>query len=256
MKIGFFGCSFTEGGGLDSFEWNTYALKHNLIDEKWNIRTTHPNLEIDLKDLTMERGILYKQYRDEHKFSTLIGKKLKCQVDNLALSCNSNENIFDVLYENLYNYDKLVVQLTLKTRVLWWFELMEKFYNLNSYEYQNTPFNNEPKMVKLADMYKEYLELIYNEEQAQKKIAQYVDLFSNMRKEIYWITWEHCETIVDVPNLIKFESKASPHSLGNWASHNKQTFEHLTNGEYMDSHLTPEAHEIVADRIIEVISEK
>ena len=31
MKIGFFGCSFTEGGGLNSPVFNKYAIKNKLI---------------------------------------------------------------------------------------------------------------------------------------------------------------------------------------------------------------------------------
>ena len=31
MKIGFFGCSFTEGGGLNSPVFNEYAIKNKLI---------------------------------------------------------------------------------------------------------------------------------------------------------------------------------------------------------------------------------
>jgi hypothetical protein len=30
MKIGFFGCSFTEGGGIDSEEWYQYAIKNGI----------------------------------------------------------------------------------------------------------------------------------------------------------------------------------------------------------------------------------
>ena len=37
MNIGFFGCSFTEGGGLDSKEWNEYGIKHNLISNEYNV---------------------------------------------------------------------------------------------------------------------------------------------------------------------------------------------------------------------------
>ena len=33
MKIGFFGCSFTEGGGIDSEEWYQYAIKNGIWEE-------------------------------------------------------------------------------------------------------------------------------------------------------------------------------------------------------------------------------
>ena len=47
MRIGFFGCSFTEGGGMDSFEWNDYALKNNLISADWDIKNYIPDYNRD-----------------------------------------------------------------------------------------------------------------------------------------------------------------------------------------------------------------
>ena len=53
MRIGFFGCSFTEGGGLDSFEWNDYALKNNLISDDWDITKL-----IIIKSITLKVDIV------------------------------------------------------------------------------------------------------------------------------------------------------------------------------------------------------
>ena len=35
MKMGFFGCSFTEGGGLNSPVFNEYAIKNKLISKEY-----------------------------------------------------------------------------------------------------------------------------------------------------------------------------------------------------------------------------
>ena len=63
----------TEGGGLNSPVWNKYAIKNNIISKEYEGR--------------------YEKLRDDYRFSTLVGKKLNCEVENLALSRNSNENI-------------------------------------------------------------------------------------------------------------------------------------------------------------------
>ena len=54
MKIGFFGCSFTEGGGLNSPVFNEYAIKNNLIPKEYEGE--------------------YEKTRKGFRYSTLIGK--------------------------------------------------------------------------------------------------------------------------------------------------------------------------------------
>ena len=85
MRIGFFGCSFTEGGGMDSEEWYQYAIKNGIWEED------------DYKQERIQSGgnpTYYRRLiRDRYRFSTLVGKKLNCEVENLAEDCNSNENI-------------------------------------------------------------------------------------------------------------------------------------------------------------------
>ena len=44
MKIGFFGCSMTEGGGLNSPVWNEYAIKNNIYRK--NMKDVTKSLEM------------------------------------------------------------------------------------------------------------------------------------------------------------------------------------------------------------------
>ena len=94
MRIGFFGCSFTEGGGLDGVEWNKYGLKNKLISSKWDIeKNGKPDEGLD----TRPHRNLCEKYAKQHRFSHLVGQKLNCEVENLSQSRSSNEFIIDKL---------------------------------------------------------------------------------------------------------------------------------------------------------------
>ena len=80
MNVGFFGCSFTEGGGLNSPVFNKYAIKHNLLPKKYEGRCN--------------------QVMKDYRFSTLVGRKLNCKVTNYGKSCANNESIINTLYES------------------------------------------------------------------------------------------------------------------------------------------------------------
>ena len=252
MRIGFFGCSFTEGGGLDSLEWNDYALKNNLISDDWDIKKSisdyHRGHHIE------DRYDLVTQYRDKHRFSNLVGEKLDCKTKNHSESCNSNEHILNELHNNLENYDIFVVQLTLLNRVHWYYEPTQKFYNLNNFDVSNHPYNNNPKLKKLAKHYEDWCTYIYNVEQVREQIHRQVQYFNSLGKKIYWITWDDFDNIKEEKNLIKFKSKLNDICLSKYSYENGTYFTELTNGVYHDSHLSPEGHKIVADKIIRSIN--
>ena len=111
MKIGFFGCSFTEGGGLNSPVFNEYAIKNNLIPKEYEGE--------------------YEKTRKGFRYSTLIGKDLNCEVENFGKGCSSNEYIFNQLYKHHEKFDICVVQLTIYSRRYQWDEHKEKFEHIN-----------------------------------------------------------------------------------------------------------------------------
>ncbi len=246
MNIGFFGCSFTEGGGLDSKEWNEYGIKHNLISNEYNVENLNAGQKINV----------YTQYRDNHKFSTLVSKELGCDVRNYARSCNSNENIINSVFDKKDEHDILIIQLSLKQRVHWWYEPLESYFNINSSEFENYPYNGDSDKRKLQEMYVDHLYYTYNDEQVARRLKQYIYLFNQLDKKIYWMSWEDNDWIEDVPNLIRFESENSNHAMGNWAEENKYQFEYTTDGFYKDSHLDVKGNQMVAKKIVEVLNER
>ena len=87
MKIGFFGCSFTEGGGFNSPVYVDYAIKNNIIDiseldDKVKIwgNTEREAYETYGKDYNGPFNSISKKYC----YPTMVGKKLNCEVVNFA----------------------------------------------------------------------------------------------------------------------------------------------------------------------------
>ena len=173
MKIGFFGCSFTEGGGLNSPVFNEYATKNNLIPKEYEGE--------------------YEKTRKGFRYSTLIGKDLNCEVENFGKGRSSNEYIFNQLYEHHKKFDICVVQLTIYSRRYQWDEHKEKFEHINDID--NFTLNR------------------FNREYARDQVSMMINLFDSLDKKIYWIFHEDIPKNLKSNNLIYFEPKGHLHDF-------------------------------------------
>jgi hypothetical protein len=173
MKIGFFGCSFTEGGGLNSPVFNEYAIKNNLIPKEYEGE--------------------YEKTRKGFRYSTLIGKNLNCEVENFGKGRSSNEYIFNQLYKHHKKFDICVVQLTIYSRRYQWDEREEKFEHINDID--NFTLNR------------------FNREYARDQVSMMVNLFDSLNKKIYWMFHEDIPKNLKSNNLIYFEPKGHLHDF-------------------------------------------
>ena len=173
MKIGFFGCSFTEGGGLNSPVFNEYAIKNNLIPKEYEGE--------------------YEKTRKGFRYSTLIGKNLNCEVENFGKGRSSNEYIFNQLYKHHKKFDICVVQLTIYSRRYQWDEREEKFEHINDID--NFTLNR------------------FNREYARDQVSMMVNLFDSLNKKIYWMSHEDIPKNLKSDNLIYFEPKGHLHDF-------------------------------------------
>ena len=173
MKIGFFGCSFTEGGGLNSPVFNEYAIKNNLIPKEYEGE--------------------YEKTRKSFRYSTLIGKNLNCEVENFGKGRSSNEYIFNQLYKHHKKFDICVVQLTIYSRRYQWDEHEEKFEHINDID--NFTLNR------------------FNREYARDQVSMMVNLFDSLNKKIYWMFHEDIPENLKSNNLIYFEPKGHLHDF-------------------------------------------
>ena len=147
MKMGFFGCSFTEGGGLNSPVFNEYAIKNKLISKEYKEN--------------------YKKTRNDFRYSTLVGKDLNCEVENFGKGRSSNEYIFNQLYEHHKKFDICVVQLTIYSRRYQWDESKEIFEHINDID--------------------TYTLNRFNREYAEEQVGMMINLFDNLDTKIYWL---------------------------------------------------------------------
>ena len=173
MKIGFFGCSFTEGGGLNSPVFNEYAIKNKLISNEYKEN--------------------YEKTQNDFRYSTLIGKDLNCEVENFGKGRSSNEYIFNQLYKHHKKFDICVVQLTIYSRRYQWDEHKEKFEHINDID--NFTLNR------------------FNREYARDQVSMMINLFDSLDKKIYWIFHEDIPKNLKSNNLIYFEPKGHLHDF-------------------------------------------
>ena len=173
MKIGFFGCSFTEGGGLNSPVFNEYAIKNKLISNEYKGN--------------------YEKTQNDFRYSTLIAKDLNCEVENFGKGCSSNEYIFNQLYEHHKKFDICVVQLTIYSRRYQWDEREEKFEHINDID--NFTLNR------------------FNREYARDQVSMMVNLFDSLNKKIYWMFHEDIPKNLKSNNLIYFEPTGHLHDF-------------------------------------------
>lgn len=229
MKIGFFGCSFTEGGGLNSPIWNKYAIKHNLIPKEFEGQ--------------------YEKVKKHYRFSTLIGNELNCEVENFAVGGSSNETILNKLFENYEKFDINIVQFSLFNRLRIYDENTKSFYDVNGLE-ANAPKNTIDYFTKTVT---EYQSQDYERYKIKQMVELYDKLFENLNKRIIWLFHEAVPKNLNSKNMIYFEPYGNIHDF---VIEQECTFVQETKGYYDDSHYTPRGHELISKKILEKINEK
>jgi hypothetical protein len=254
MKINFFGCSFTEGGGLDNLEY--YNIKTNSKLKGYN----QPNSKI------------LCEFKEKHRYSTIVGELLKCEVLNHALGCNSNENIINKLYEvasseNVNKDDIFIAQTSIFSRKHYWYEPTNKFYSVNTLEFTAWPYNGEEEMRPLNELYNLYYQYSHNEEYEIKKLLMKIEFinawFEKNKIKIFWIPWaEMCMSgdfgiiknknkKLKKENFIFFDELA----MGTFSGANKlricDEFKSIT-----DMHKSVKGHQIIAEMIVEFLKDK
>ena len=242
--INFYGCSFSDGGGLDN---SAYAKRTDQLN----------------------------QYRRENRFSTLVGKHFDCEVNNFSQTGNNNDNIAQKVHRNLSDNrgDIHIVQFSFYSRQKVYFDDTGEFYRLNTLD------TLESKKL-LYDYYQSFIKYHYKEEYEQYKVKMYIDMLDSYvkskSKTIYWMFWDiipngtfqymdvdewterngefesgTMDLNIDTDNLISFPPGGHMYE---WAVANKLLIRDETKGYYQDGHLSQKGNRAVSDKIIEVLS--
>lgn len=258
MKINFFGCSFTEGGGLNNFEYYNF-----LNNTNYNI---NDNIKEQYEEITL--------FKEENRYSNIVGKILEVETKNYAEGCNSNEGILKKLIEisdsETTNVgDVFVVQTSFFSRKFYWYEPFNDFISVNALSPEDWPFRNKEEWMPLHQLHNLNVTYCHNEEYEIQKLLKNMEIYNSYFKEkklkLFWIPWNDMtteqkteelneynrKTLEKIPNIIYFDDM----SMGRYCNKNALLLKHHFK-KSNDSHKSVIGHKIIAEKISEYLKNK
>lgn len=249
-EIQFYGCSYSDGGGMDTNQFYDW-----FKNEKWvNEYPKENRFEIDGFDI---------EFKNYFRFSNIIERKTNYQINNNSCTGNNNQNIFDVLINNLEHNkgDIHVVQWSHFHRQKLWYEPNRKYYRLSGFEKDAVGFEgsgDKDEYGELTDFHNQWLKNHFNEEYERSKVINYTKLLTAYSNEkdipIYFITWDYLPYKNE--KFIDFSDDLNENPLGHYVGiqydlYGKEyTIEQRTNYDILDGHLSYEGNLMVAEKII------
>jgi hypothetical protein len=215
-----FGCSFTEGGGLDNIAYHEY-LKSGITS-------------------ALDR----KLYATKHSYPSYLAQLLGCDFKNFGTSAAGNEYILRNAYEESSgHYDKkllVTVQTSVLSRMLLTSANDNTEWNIN---------NPDGKPDAVAKYYTMYIEHFFNEHKEYDKLVRNTDLlrawFKSEDIDFVFIGWESVGGLP--PWFMNFPAQLG--TLGNFSSKEKILIADLPNIPFNDRHFTEQGNQRVADLI-------
>jgi len=222
------GCSFTEGGGLNSPEYHKYLTGYTSENTKTTVAA-------------------HNEYSNYHSFPGYLSRLLGCKFINLGQSSGSNELIFKNLYTEINNNHEGKILVTLQTsiisRILLYIVDNDNFININGVD--GLPAN-------VALYYKNYIKRFFKRDIEYKKLLQNIDVYTswllNKNIDVVWIPADLEGNIVENKFTINFGNNES---LLDFATTQKLRIIDLPNIHFKDHHLNESGNELVAKKIYE-----
>lgn len=223
-----FGCSFTEGGGLNS------PSHHFYLNSNYTNNTEFLNW-----------------YMTENSYPAQLANLMDCSYENFGISRGANELIFKMLYENTKNTSSdvlITVQTSILSRILLYSLDTDKFETVNGLEHNPSQ--------SITDYYEMYVKYFFNRNIEYQKLLQsievYTEYFKNRNVDIVWIIGESDNGFVKTSKyIVSFENK----DLHNYADNYKLRLRHLPNYPTDDSHFSENGNKIIAEKILEHLKE-
>lgn len=253
--IKFFGCSFTEGGGLNNIDY------YNFIESPETPLTYWP------KDSTSEERVeilnFLDSYKETNRFTSILESYLNTSILNLAKSQASNDYILESLFNQIDENvnDIYFIILSLPHRRYWYYEVDKEKHNLNMLEFSVNPFDNRESYRPLYNHFMNYLEYVFDLKTEMESLTRNIKLFDSFAKsknsKIIWSGWDfgddeiHLETIQSAAeNYLLFDGL----SLKHFCIKEGLQIEAETNGLVPDNHISKYGNIVVAKKIEEYIN--
>tara|TARA_B100000424_G_scaffold174525_1_gene134745 strand:+ start:613 stop:1284 length:672 start_codon:yes stop_codon:yes gene_type:complete len=214
-----FGCSFTFGDGLDNLPRNTNFNPQDLWDNKKE----------------------NKPKPSDKSYPYLIGKLLKCNVENHGWRGGSNDMIFRKFFDHLFNNDKsttYIIQWTFPYRSEIWHSKGNYFWGILS-TFVGKFFKDEHGNKFEADKFsRRYYEEHFNETESKNKLLRYMWSVDGVCEKF---GYQVIQLLPLGKKYVDFENQSLPKTL--------LDIEKITNLVNFEMHPTKDGHERLAEYI-------
>lgn len=252
-----FGCSFTEGGGLN----------HPIYHENQVEKEEKKSPSISLKEPNLQ------EFAIKNSYPAFLADKLECDFYNYGISSGSNELIIKTLYDIVtnkglteehplfsredlkgdrfltdddYKNTFITIQFSVLSRILLYLVEDKRLEPINGAYYPKDYVN---------EFYEMYIKYFYDINVEYKKILHYIDVYSNFltSKGI-----DHVFTFYETPTssidkskiLVSFDGM----DLGKFAHENKLRICDIKELNFNDTHFSVEGNKTVGNKIYEHLS--
>lgn len=251
-----FGCSFTEGGGLNH---PTYHKNQVEKEEKkpYLIFSKKPNLQ---------------EFATKNSYPAFLADKLECDFYNYGISCGSNELIVKTLYDTVtnkglteehplfqrkdlqgsrflvdsdYKNTFITVQFSIMNRILLYLVEDKRLEPINGGYYPKDYVNK---------LYEMYIKYFYDFNVEYQKALQYIDVYSNFltSKGI-----DHLFTFYETPDdsisTSKILASFDGMDLNIFANKHKLRIKDIKHLNFNDAHFTITGNKLIANKLYEHI---
>jgi hypothetical protein len=226
-KLYSFGCSFTEGGGL-----NNQSIRRILDND--------PNRNYSSQEL--------RDISTYESYPGYLSRLLNCELENHGESRSGNELIFNNIYNVISNLsdtsDLLVtIQTSILSRLLLQIPHEKKQMSINN-------FNDLSPSAKT--FYELYVCEFFNSDYSCKKLLQDIEVYTTWFKskniDVLWLPYEMDMTIcAKEKHFVDFDNK----NLGEYTSDSKLLLTDIPNFPINDRHFSPSGNEVIAKKIYE-----
>lgn len=234
-----FGCSHTEGGGLNSPQYHAF-----LSNTKTDDITPTPDTQ---------------NYANHHSFPGYLSRLLNCSFINYGKSCAANELIFETAYdvcstinENDAKHTLVTIQTSLLSRMYIFDTISQQSYTLNS---------TEPKFsgVFVEHVNNYYLQYVTNffdvNFEYKKMIRNAITLRSWLKNKGFDVILLSSDSPVPVnPPFFKLPN-SDDGTLVRFMHDNKLSISDIPNTTFVDYHMTEIGNQILAEKIFYNLTE-
>jgi len=246
QKLLSFGCSFTQGGGLNSPKFHRW-LEHGMSLPEDEGIGPHENLLPE-----------HEEYANQHSYPGYLSRKLGCEFVNFGLSGASNDYIFKKAYEEISKLEDpentlVTIQSTFFNRLYLNVPNLDMPINMNNLETARGYF---PKSSPLNDVvyefYKTYLGYFYDPKAEYEKLRRLVDTTGSYCKEkgvdVVFLIYYDLEFQVPIqhPDRVSFLEFPDMMSLG---YSGKMNITPYTNNRFKDAHFSPVGNNAISNLV-------